>query len=94
MAFNFSDDKKFQTWRKLWVNLAKTQKQLGLKITDEQIKEMEANVTKIDYKMAAEEVREREREISFSLFPFTPSFSPFIFSLSLSQNRRRRGGMM
>ena len=56
MSFNFSDDKKFQTWRKLWVCLAKAEKQLGLNITDEQIAEMEANVTNIDYELAAKEV--------------------------------------
>jgi len=57
MAFNFSDDKKFQTWRTLWVHLAKAEQQLGLPITNEQIAEMEAHITDIDYALAAEEAR-------------------------------------
>ena len=42
MLYLFSADKKFSTWRKLWVALAKAEKELGLNITDEQIAEMEA----------------------------------------------------
>lgn len=45
MAFNFSDDKKFATWRQLWVFLAKAEKSLGLnEITDEAIREMELKI--------------------------------------------------
>ena len=40
MAENFSDDKKFRLWRKLWIALAEAEKELGLNITDEQIAEM------------------------------------------------------
>ncbi len=50
----FSADKKFSTWRKLWVALAKAEKELGLDITDEQIAKMEANVDNIDYERAKE----------------------------------------
>ncbi len=38
MAQNFSDDKRFRLWRKLWIALAESEKELGLNITDEQIK--------------------------------------------------------
>ncbi|MGH0159510.1 UNVERIFIED_CONTAM: hypothetical protein FKN15_058461 [Acipenser sinensis] len=55
MAYNFSDRKKFTTWRKLWIYLAKAEKELGLPITEEQIQEMETNAELIDFKMAAEE---------------------------------------
>ncbi|XP_042899486.1 adenylosuccinate lyase [Parasteatoda tepidariorum] len=55
MSRNFSDIKKFTTWRKLWIYLAKAEKSLGLKITDEQIAEMEAHVDKIDFQAAAKE---------------------------------------
>ncbi|MGI5900320.1 MAG: adenylosuccinate lyase [Christensenellales bacterium] len=55
----FSADKKFSTWRRLWIALAKAEKELGLDITDEQISQMEANVDNIDYDI----VREKEREI-------------------------------
>ena len=49
MASIFSDDEKFKTWRKLWVALAKSEKELGLDISDEQIKEMEENIDNINY---------------------------------------------
>ena len=41
MKFLFSPDKKFRTWRRLWIALAQTEKELGLPITDEQIEELE-----------------------------------------------------
>lgn len=50
----FSPDFKFSTWRKLWIALAETEKELGLNITDEQIKEMRDNIYNIDYEVATE----------------------------------------
>lgn len=44
MAFNFSDQNKFSTWRKLWLWLAKAEKQLGLDIPDKAIEEMEKHL--------------------------------------------------
>ncbi|KAI9095227.1 L-Aspartase-like protein [Phlyctochytrium arcticum] len=71
MAYNFSDDKKFSTWRKLWLSLAKAEKQLGLKdITDEAIKEMEDNLTNIDYELAAEEERRRRHDVMSHVHTF------------------------
>ncbi|AAM24589.1 adenylosuccinate lyase [Caldanaerobacter subterraneus subsp. tengcongensis MB4] len=52
MAQIFSDDEKFKTWRKLWVALAKSEKELGLNITNEQIEEMEKNIENINYEDA------------------------------------------
>ncbi|MCD8007227.1 MAG: adenylosuccinate lyase [Oscillospiraceae bacterium] len=49
----FSDDTKFSTWRKLWVALAESEKELGLDITDEQIAEMKEHIYDIDYEAAA-----------------------------------------
>ena len=49
----FSDDVKFSTWRKLWLALAESEKELGLPITDEQIDEMRAHLYDIDYEKAA-----------------------------------------
>ena len=55
----FSSDTRYTTWRKLWVSLAKAEKELGLNITDEQIKEMSEHLTDIDYEC----VRVREKEV-------------------------------
>ena len=48
----FSPDMKFKTWRKLWIALAETEKELGLDITDEQIEELKANKDNINYEDA------------------------------------------
>lgn len=63
MNFNFSDNKKFSTWRKLWTFLAKAQKELELPITDEQIAEMESNLESIDFALAAKEEREVRHDV-------------------------------
>lgn len=49
MSYLFSNDNKFQTWRRCWIALAKAQMELGLPIQPEQIEEMQSNVSKIDY---------------------------------------------
>ena len=49
----FSDNRKFSTWRKLWIALAESEKELGLPITEEQIAEMKAHINDIDYESAA-----------------------------------------
>ncbi|MBR5360250.1 MAG: adenylosuccinate lyase, partial [Lachnospiraceae bacterium] len=59
MQYIFSQDKKFRTWRRLWVALAETEKELGLDITDEQIAELKAHLDDINYDVA----REREKEV-------------------------------
>ena len=53
MQYLFSPDKKFSTWRRLWIALAKAQMQLGLPITPEQIEEMSSHVDDINYEEAA-----------------------------------------
>ena len=58
MLHLFSPDMRFQTWRRLWVELARAEHELGLPITAEQVAELEAHVTDIDY--AAAEQREKE----------------------------------
>ncbi len=55
MQYLFSADKKFTTWRKLWVALARAEMKLGLPVTQEQVDELEANINNIDYEMAAKE---------------------------------------
>ncbi len=53
MLYTFSPDKKFTTWRRLWIALARAEMQLGLPITQEQIDEMEAHKDEINYAAAA-----------------------------------------
>lgn len=55
----FSQDRKFKTWRKLWIALAETEQELGLPITDEQIAELKAHADDINY----EDARAREKEV-------------------------------
>ncbi|MCI9615791.1 MAG: adenylosuccinate lyase [Dorea sp.] len=57
MQYVFSPDKKFRTWRRLWIALAETEKELGLPITDEQIEELKEHAEDINYDVA----REREK---------------------------------
>ena len=59
MQYIFSPDMKFRTWRKLWIALAETEKELGLDITDEQIEEMKAHQDDINYEVA----KEREKVV-------------------------------
>lgn len=54
MKYIFSPDKKFKTWRKLWIALAETERELGLDITEEQIEELKANADNINYQVAEE----------------------------------------
>lgn len=57
MQYIFSPDKKFRTWRKLWIALAETEKELGLGITQEQIDELKAFQDEINYDVAKEQER-------------------------------------
>lgn len=66
MQYIFSPDMKFKTWRRLWIALAETERELGLcdvdgnpRITEEQIEELKANVDNINYEVA----KEREKEV-------------------------------
>ena len=59
MQYIFSPDMKFRTWRKLWIALAETEKELGLNITQEQIDELKAHADDINYEVA----KERERQV-------------------------------
>ena len=59
MQYIFSPDMKFKTWRRLWIALAETEKELGLSITDEQIEELKANKDNINY----EDAKKREKEV-------------------------------
>lgn len=58
MQYVFSADKKFTTWRKLWVALARAEMKLGLPVTEAQVKQLEEHIDDIDYDVA--EAREKE----------------------------------
>ena len=59
MQYIFSQDMKFRTWRRLWIALAETEKELGLNITQEQIDELKAHAGDINYDVA----KAREKEV-------------------------------
>ena len=59
MKYIFSPEKKFRTWRRLWIALAESEKELGLNITQEQIDELKAHAEDINYDVA----KEREKEV-------------------------------
>ena len=64
MLHLFSPDKKFSTWRRLWIALARAEKELGLtQITDEMIAEMESHVNDINYDVAAAEEKKLRHDV-------------------------------
>lgn len=81
ISYCFSDSKKFQTWRQLWIMLAKAEQQLGLEISDQQITEMEAHIEDIDYELAAVEEKKRRHDVMAHVHTFgvcCPSAAPII----------------
>ena len=81
MQYLFSDDKKFGTWRRLWLSLAKAEKNLGLPITDEQIGQMEANLDNIDYEAAAQREKQVRHDVMSHVYAFglvCPAAKPII----------------
>uniref|UniRef100_A0A672SEG1 Adenylosuccinate lyase C-terminal domain-containing protein n=1 Tax=Sinocyclocheilus grahami TaxID=75366 RepID=A0A672SEG1_SINGR len=81
MAYNFSDRNKFTTWRRLWLYLAKAEKELGLPITDAQVSEMESHLEDIDFVMAAEEERKLRHDVMAHVHTFAhccPTAAPII----------------
>ncbi len=81
MQYIFSPDKKFTTWRKLWVALARAEMELGLPVTPEQIQEMEAHLTDIDYEKAAAYERDLRHDVMAHVHTFgdqCPTAMPII----------------
>lgn len=70
MAENFSDDKKFRLWRKLWIALAESEKELGLNITEEQVAEMKKYANDINYDVA----RKFENEVRHDVMAHVKAF--------------------
>jgi len=81
MAELFGADMKFTTWRKLWLELAKAEQKLGLKITDVQIKQMQQHLTDIDYKKAADYEKKFRHDVMAHVHTFgdvAPKAAPII----------------
>ena len=70
MQFIFSADKKFTTWRRLWIALARAEMELGLPITQAQIDEMESHITDIDYELAAQKEQELRHDVMAHIHTF------------------------
>ena len=66
----FSSDTRYQTWRKLWVSLAKAEMSLGLPITEEQVKELEDNITNIDYDCVAKREHEVRHDVMAHVYAY------------------------
>ena len=77
----WASDSKYSTWRKLWIALAETEKELGINITDEQISEMKQNVENIDYDVVAKREAECRHDVMSHVYEFgikCPSAKPII----------------
>jgi len=70
MQYLFSADKKFRTWRRLWVSLAKAEHALGLPVTKEQIDELERFQDDINYEVAAQRERETRHDVMSHVYAY------------------------
>ena len=70
MQYIFSPDMKFRTWRKLWIALAETERELGLNITQKQIDEMKAHADDINYDVAKERERQVRHDVMSHVYAF------------------------
>lgn len=70
MSFIFSEDKKFSTWRKLWVALAEAEKELGLNITDIQIQELKKYINDINYDIAINREKEVRHDVMSHVYAY------------------------
>ena len=70
MLHLFSPDMRFETWRRLWVALARAQHQLGLPVTQAQVDELEAHITPIDYELAARKEKELRHDVMAHIHTF------------------------
>lgn len=66
----FSSDTRYQTWRRLWVALARAEHKLGLPVTEEQVKELEAHVTDIDYDTVAAREKEVRHDVMAHVYAY------------------------
>ena len=66
----FSAEKRIQTWRRLWVGLARAEHALGLPVTAEQVAELESHVADIDFEMAAEREKEVRHDVMAHVYTY------------------------
>ena len=66
----FSPDMRYQTWRKLWAELAKEERRLGLPITEEQVEELFSNIEDIDYDVVREKKREVRHDVMAHIYAY------------------------
>jgi adenylosuccinate lyase len=81
MSYLFSDEMKFKTWRKLWVALAESEKELGLNISDAQIQELKANIENINYEIAEQKEKEIRHDVMSHVYAYglqCPTAKPII----------------
>lgn len=70
MKYLFSAEKKFRTWRKLWISLAKAEKECGLGITDEQIAELEAHADDVNFDVAEKREKEVRHDVMSHVYAY------------------------
>ncbi len=70
MQYIFSADKKFTTWRKLWVALARAEMKLGLPVTEAQVKQLEEHINDIDYDVAAEREKQVRHDVMAHVYTY------------------------
>ncbi len=70
MSYLFSEEMKFKTWRKLWVALAESEKELGLNITEEQINELKKYIDDINYEVAEEREKEVRHDVMSHVYAY------------------------
>ena len=70
MQYVFSADKKFTTWRRLWVALARAEMKLGLPITQAQVDQLEQHINDIDYEMAAEREKQTRHDVMAHVYTY------------------------
>ena len=75
MKYLFSPEKKFTTWRKLWIALAEAEKELGLDISDEQIKELQDYADDINYQVAKEREKIVRHDVMSHVYIISASYN-------------------
>ncbi len=91
----FSSDKRIETWRRLWVSLAKAEMELGLPITQSQIDELEAHITDIDFACAAAREKEVRHDVMAHVYAYglvAIALLPQVYLIYLSFRKTNPGG--